>query len=91
MNDNQDFGTAVGFVSSISIIFMMCYTFELSNSPFFLLLLSVMSFGYTLCLLAVYKTKKQKSFYSFLAVGIILIGLCLALSFTVPHDGNLFF
>ena len=91
MNNQQDFGTAIGFVSSISIIFMMCYTFELTNSPFFLILLSVMSFGYTLCLLAIYKTRAQKSFYPFLIVGSILIILCLALSFSVPHEGNLFF
>ena len=91
MNNNQELGMAVGFVSSISIIFMMCYTFGLSNSPFFLLLLSVMSFGYTLCLLGIHKTKKQKSFYTYLIVGIVLVSLCVALSFTVPHEGNLFF
>ena len=90
MDNNKSLGHAVGFTATISLIFMICYTFELTKTPFFLLLVSVMSFGYTLCLLALNKNKKQSSFYTFLILGLLLILLCLALSFTTPHETSLF-
>lgn len=91
MNDNKSLGQAIGFTATISLIFMICYTFELTKTPFFLLLVSVMSFGYTLCLLSLNKSKKNYSYYAFLFIGLLLVLLCLALSFTIPHESSLFY
>ena len=91
MNDNKSLGQAIGFTATISLIFMICYTFELTKTPFFLLLVSVMSFGYTLCLLSLNKSKKNYSYYGFLFIGLLLVLLCLALSFTIPHESSLFY
>lgn len=90
MNDNHDLGQAIGFTATISFVFMMCYTFNLTKTPFFLLLISVMSFGYTLCLLGYYKKEKRRSLYTFMGIGLILITLCVALSFVTPHESSFF-
>lgn len=90
LKNNTDLGQAIGFTLTMSLIFMICYCFEMTQTPFFLLLVSVMSFGYSLCLLAFFKDKKRLSFYLYLFIGSFLIVLCVALSFTTPHEALLF-
>jgi len=90
MKDKHALGQAVGFTSTISLIFMICYTFNMTKTPFFLMLISIMSFGYTLCLLAFNQSKKKASFYVYFSIGLLLIFICVALSFTTPHESSLF-
>lgn len=88
--NKQDLGQATGFVGTMSLIFMMVYAFQMTKSPFFFLLTSVMSFGYMLCLLALFQETKNKKFFLYLIIGILLIVLCTALSFTIPHEQAFF-
>ncbi len=91
MKSDEALGTAIGFTSTMSIIFMICYYFNMTKTPFFLLLVGIMSFGYTLFLLHYYQPKKSIAYYLYLFFGIVLILLPLILSFTTPHENSLFF
>lgn len=90
MNDRQSLGQAIGFIATISLIFILCYVFQITKTPFFFLLVGIMSFGYMLSLLAFLHEKSTKKFYIYFLIGLFFIILCVGLSFTIPHESSFF-
>lgn len=88
---NETYVDAITFSGTMSIIFTLCYAFNISQSPIFLMLLGLMSFGYMLFLLGFGNTKFGLTQIIYCIVGAFLIGLCLLCSFTLPHTNHLFY
>ncbi len=83
-------GHGVGIVAFFTLAFLMLYVFNLSASPFFMMLLSAASFGYLLWLLSNGPecSKIRKIIYRVTAV--ILIALAILLAAGTPHSRGIF-
>lgn len=88
---NEAYVDAITFSGTMSIIFTLCYAFNISQSPVLLMLIGMMSFGYMLFLLGFGNTKTGITQIIYCIIGIFLVGLCVLCSFTLPHSPVIFY
>lgn len=70
---NQSYVDAISFLSIMSIVFLYCFVFNLTQYPLFLLHAGMATFGYMLFLLGFGTLKKSRRSYCYIIAGLSLL------------------
>ena len=90
MKENN-YAKAISIVATFTLLFMLSFMFNLTKSPFFLMLCSTSSLGYMLVLLGLYDRSKKLKTISYILIGFLLIFASVLLTFTMPRANRIFF